>query len=311
MARFNFNSIALNTRADASKINENFNKIESNAVLKTDTATTSANGLMTSAMVTKLNGIATGANKTTVDSSLSSSSTNPVQNKVINTALGNKVDKVDGKQLSTNDYTTAEKNKLAGIEAGANAITVDSNLSGESDNPVKNSTIYNALNNKVDTAQGKGLSTNDYTNEEKQKLDSIDTELLALKNELLQEGLNSEMIGGKTLQDIENDIEAERPFVVGSYTGDGTAERTISLGFTPSAVIVFKTPPRLSNNYMTMSNFGLAINNNPMYGYTNNYPIINIVSHGFKVYYYKDPSLNYYDQDTNDNNKIYNYIAFK
>lgn len=30
-----------------------------------------------------------------------------------------KVDKVSGKGLSTNDYTTAEKNKLAGIEAGA------------------------------------------------------------------------------------------------------------------------------------------------------------------------------------------------
>ena len=31
-----------------------------------------------------------------------------------------KVDKVSGKQLSTNDYTTTEKNKLAGIAAGAN-----------------------------------------------------------------------------------------------------------------------------------------------------------------------------------------------
>lgn len=37
----------------------------------------------------------------------------------INTSLGNKVDKIEGKQLSTNDYTTDEKNKLAGIEAGA------------------------------------------------------------------------------------------------------------------------------------------------------------------------------------------------
>ena len=35
------------------------------------------------------------------------------------TALDNKVDKVSGKGLSTNDYTTAEKNKLAGIDAGA------------------------------------------------------------------------------------------------------------------------------------------------------------------------------------------------
>jgi hypothetical protein len=69
---------------------------------------------------TKLAGIEAGANKTVVDSALNSTSTNPVQNKVINTALNNKVDKVSGKGLSTNDYTTAEKNKLAGIDDNAN-----------------------------------------------------------------------------------------------------------------------------------------------------------------------------------------------
>lgn len=54
-------------------------------------ATTSAHGLMTATMVTKLNGIAEGANKTTVDSTLDSTSTNPVQNKVIHHALNNKL----------------------------------------------------------------------------------------------------------------------------------------------------------------------------------------------------------------------------
>ena len=54
-------------------------------------ATTGANGLMTAADKTKLNGIATGANKTTVDSTMSASSTNPVQNKVINIELGKKL----------------------------------------------------------------------------------------------------------------------------------------------------------------------------------------------------------------------------
>lgn len=37
----------------------------------------------------------------------------------INTALGNKVDKETGKGLSSNDYTSAEKTKLAGIATGA------------------------------------------------------------------------------------------------------------------------------------------------------------------------------------------------
>lgn len=98
-------------------------------------ATTSVDGLMSATDKAKLDGIATGATKVTVDSALSTTSTNPVQNKVvtasinninklvgdkpvadqINTAIANKVDKVDGKDLSTNDYTTEEKEKLASI----------------------------------------------------------------------------------------------------------------------------------------------------------------------------------------------------
>lgn len=52
-------------------------------------ATTSAAGLMSASDKTKLNSIAEGANKTIVDSALSATSTNPVQNKVINTAISN------------------------------------------------------------------------------------------------------------------------------------------------------------------------------------------------------------------------------
>lgn len=50
-------------------------------------ATTSAHGLMTAADKTKLNGIANGANKTVVDSTISQSSTNPVQNGAITKRL--------------------------------------------------------------------------------------------------------------------------------------------------------------------------------------------------------------------------------
>lgn len=44
----------------------------------------------------------------------------------IATQLGNKVDKVDGKGLSTNDYTTDEKAKLLGINAGAQVNVLES-----------------------------------------------------------------------------------------------------------------------------------------------------------------------------------------
>lgn len=42
----------------------------------------------------------------------------------INTSLGNKVDKETGKGLSSNDYTSGEKSKLAGIAASANNYTL-------------------------------------------------------------------------------------------------------------------------------------------------------------------------------------------
>lgn len=43
-----------------------------------------------------------------------------------------KVDKVSGKQLSTNDYTSAEKTKLAGIATGANNTSINNTLTSTS-----------------------------------------------------------------------------------------------------------------------------------------------------------------------------------
>lgn len=52
-----------------------------------DLASDYSDGLMSSDQYTKLKGIASGANKTTVDAALSSSSVNPVQNKIVYAAL--------------------------------------------------------------------------------------------------------------------------------------------------------------------------------------------------------------------------------
>lgn len=59
--------------------------------------------------------------------------------------LGTKVDKVEGKGLSTNDYTTAEKDKLAGIAPGATNVVVDEALNASSTNAVANSAVAGAL----------------------------------------------------------------------------------------------------------------------------------------------------------------------
>lgn len=106
-----------------------------------------------------------------VDSVLSSASENPVQNKVVKNALDNKVDKVSGKGLSTNDYTTSEKNKLNGIESGAQvnvieSITingVDATISGKNASvsvPVGDTPD---LTNYVQKSETSGLLKNDGT----------------------------------------------------------------------------------------------------------------------------------------------------
>ena len=80
------------------------------------TATTSANGLMSKEDKSKLDGVATEANKTVVDSSLSSSSTNPVQNKVVNSALNGKANSSHNHSISniTNLQLTLENKSPTG-----------------------------------------------------------------------------------------------------------------------------------------------------------------------------------------------------
>ena len=57
----------------------------------TSVASASANGLMSSTDTSKLDGIAPGANKTTVDTAMSTTSTNPVQNKVVAAAINSAI----------------------------------------------------------------------------------------------------------------------------------------------------------------------------------------------------------------------------
>lgn len=124
----------------------------------------------------------------------------------LSAALAGKIDVESGKGLSTNDYTTAEKQKLAGIAENANNYahppthpasiitglatvatsgdyadlsgkptipTVDNAITQGGTNPVTGGAIFDALEGKVNTESGKGLSTNDYTTAEKDKLAGI------------------------------------------------------------------------------------------------------------------------------------------
>lgn len=118
----------------------------------------------------------TGGTNITVDSTLSSTSTNPVQNKVLYAALNNKLDKngtatyaardssgniissTYAKKTDLNSYVKSINNmkpdsagnvNISSSGGGSN-ITVDSTLSGTSSNAIANKAVYAALNNKLD-----------------------------------------------------------------------------------------------------------------------------------------------------------------
>lgn len=70
-------------------------------------ATTNSAGFMSSSDKVKLDGVSTGANRTIVDSTLSSTSVNAIQNKAVKTAL-------DGKAASSHTHPTAQ---ITGLDA--------------------------------------------------------------------------------------------------------------------------------------------------------------------------------------------------
>lgn len=110
-----------------------------------------------------------------------------------NTLLETKVDKVEGKQLSTEDYTTEEKAKLASLENYDDSeirnlidntytksevdAKIDEAVAGGSvdlTNYYTKAEVDTKDNTKVDKVEGKQLSTEDYTTEEKTKLAGLD-----------------------------------------------------------------------------------------------------------------------------------------
>ena len=154
----------------------------------------------TTELLAKLDGIASGATKVIVDSALSSTSTNPVQNKIVNSALNGKVPTsrtINGKALTSDITLSASDVGADASGAASNALSSaksysDTNLAtAKSYADTKVATLVGsapetldtleevaaaieahqdvtdalnaAIGNKVDKVSGKGLSTNDLT----------------------------------------------------------------------------------------------------------------------------------------------------
>ena len=97
----------------------------------------------------------------------------------IETALADKVDKITGKGLSTNDYTDAAKTIVDSVTTNLGTKVDKVTGKGLSTNDYTDAakaivdSVTTNLENKVDKIAGKGLSTNDFTDALKTKLDGI------------------------------------------------------------------------------------------------------------------------------------------
>lgn len=109
-----------------------------------DSASSSANGFLSKEDKSKLDGIATEANKTVVDSSLSSSSTNPVQNKIVTNVL-------NGKANSSHSHSIS------------NITNLQSALDGKSDNGHTHDDRYYTETEMNTKLNGKANSSHTHT----------------------------------------------------------------------------------------------------------------------------------------------------
>lgn len=87
-----------------------------------------------------------------VDNALSATSTNPVQNKVITAALDGKAGTAVATTSANGLMSKEDKTKFNGIAAGATKITIDSAMSGSSNNPVANHVVKQYVDDKVAAA---------------------------------------------------------------------------------------------------------------------------------------------------------------
>lgn len=121
----------------------------------------------------------------------------PFTDEPLRTLIGNKVDKVSGKGLSTNDYTNEEKTKLNGIATGANNYVHPTNhpasiITQDANNRFVTDTEKATWNAKASTAVATTAANGLMSSIDKNKLDGI-----AAGAEVNQNAFSNVKIGDK------------------------------------------------------------------------------------------------------------------
>lgn len=121
---------------------------------------------------------------------------------------------------------------------------------------------------------------------------------------VLREDFNSD--NAKIDAAIESVRTAALQLFVGSYTGDGTADRTIDLGRAPKAVYVCAENGQILSSGRYYG--GLAVPGHPVWIENPQLTVLEVCSTGFIVHYrYNDPYKTY--AYSNAENVNYHYLA--
>lgn len=134
----------------------------------------------------------------------------------VETELDNKVDKETGKGLSTNDYTTAEKEKLSGVESGADVNKINSiKVNGTTVSPDNNKIISLTIPTKASDIS----ALPDSTKYAASLSFSINTSTFVMTAQLVDQN-------GDNLGDAQTiDLPLESVVVNGSY--DNTSKKVV------------------------------------------------------------------------------------
>lgn len=125
----------------------------------------------------------------TVDTAMSDTSTNPVQNKVVKAALDGKASTAVASQTANGLMSKEDKTKLDGVAEGANKTTVIDALDPLSHNPVSSAALFEALSNKANNTEATEQAAGLMSALDKKKLNGIeDGANKTIVDEMLSDG---------------------------------------------------------------------------------------------------------------------------
>ena len=193
-----------------------------------------------------------------------------------NNLLNDKVDKVSGKDLSTNDFTDAYKQQIDDNKTAIETLNGDSTVVGSVDSKVStaysNATSYTDTEcaKKVDKVSGKGLSTNDFTDELKTKLDNLENyDDTALGNRVTANENAITVLNGDTTVNGSVDKKVATCLTDSKSYTDTSVQNAIR-----QTAIVCDSKPTLSGNTITYYQGGvektITSDNKTKFYYTDN-----------------------------------------